>query len=609
VYLGGIFAVICKDTRIPRGAIYEGLRRLTYRGYDGAGVAFLRGDLLEVRKAPGHIENVSKNLDFVNIDSDIALGHTRYASRGWPVYENTHPLTECTRRVAVTGDGIIENYEEIKSRLEKLGHVFSSRTDTEVAVHLLEEYLKSTSSRVEALLRVIRELRGMYSLVFLDSSTRSLLVVQSGQPLVIGFSPDKSCIYVSSDLPSLYGFAETAYILEEGTVGVISRDSIDLYSSISGGRVELEQLQAKRVKYVTEYVEKGGFPHYMIKEIYEIPEALKKVPLAIMEKYLRLAAMIIQGAKKVFVIGTGTSLHAAMISTYYFSELAGLSVNVISAAEFPYSLLESVETGTVVVAVSQSGETTDVITSVKQAKLRGAVVVGITNNVGSRLALESNVYLPIGAGPEIAVPATKTFIATLAGFLMLSSYVGVYTGKLTSSEYGGILNSIKDLADKLKNLIPDYDSKIEKLAQEVYEYKNMYLAGSGITYPVALEGALKLKEAALVHAEGLQLGELRHGPLALSVLGLLTVLIEPIEEQAKQLFYKVLREVENRYARIFTLEVTANTKHAAIILPQVERHLYPMVAIIPLQLLAYHTGVVKGLPVDTPPGLAKTITT
>jgi glucosamine--fructose-6-phosphate aminotransferase (isomerizing) len=607
--VGGIFAVICKDTRIPRGAVYEGLRRLTYRGYDGAGVAFLRGDLLEVRKAPGHVESVSKSLDLVNIDSDIALGHTRYASRGWPVYENTHPFVDCTRRIAVAGDGIIENYEEVKSKLEKLGHVFSSRTDTEVAVHLLEEYLKTTSSRVEALLRIVKELRGMYSLAFLDSSTRSILLVHSGEPLVVGFSADKSCIYVSSDLPSLYGFAEVAYILEDGIVGVVYRDAVDFYSAVSGGKVELGQLQAKRVKYVAEYAEKGGFPHYMIKEIYEIPEALKRVPLTIMEKYLRLAAMIIQGAKKVFVTGTGTSLHAAMISTYYFSELAGLSVNVISAAEFPYSLLESVETGTVIIAVSQSGETADVITSVKLAKQHGAVIVGVTNNVGSRLALESNVYLPIGAGPEIAVPATKTFVSTLAGFLMLSSYTGIYTGKLTSSEYREILSSIRNLADKVKDLIPDYDSKIAKLAQEVYEYKNMYLAASGIAYPVALEGALKLKEAALTHAEGLQLGELRHGPLALSALGLPIILIEPIEESAKHLFFKVLREVENKYARIFTLEITANTKHAVINLPQVERYMYPMVATIPLQLLAYHIGVAKGLPVDTPPGLAKTITT
>ena len=608
VSLGGIFAVICRES-IPRGSIYEGLRRLIYRGYDGAGVAFLRDGTIEVRKAPGHLESVSRQIDFVNIDSDIAVGHTRYASRGWPVYENTHPFLDCTRRLAIVGDGTIENYEEIKSRLEKTGHVFSSRTDTEVAVHLLEEYLKSASSKVEALLRVARDLRGMYALVFLDAETKSFLIIQNGSPLVLGFSPDKSCVYVSSDLPSLYGFAEVAYIIEDGTIGIISKDIVNLYSVLNGDKIELESLQLKRVKYAVEYVGKGGFPHYMLKEIYEIPDALKRVPLAIMEKYLKLAAMIIQGAKKVFVIGTGTSLHASMISTYYFSDLAGLSVTAISAAEFPYSLLESVETGTVIIAVSQSGETADVITSIKLAKQRGAVIVGITNNVGSRLALESNVYLPIGAGPEIAVPATKTFTSTLAGILMLASYTGVYTGKLTVNEYREIVNSIRDLADKIKSLISSYDSKISGLAKEVAEYKSMYIAASGITFPVALEGALKLKEAALTHAEGLQLGELRHGPQVLTTTGFPIVLIEPIEDPAKPLFFKVLREVENRLARIYTIEVTANTNYAIATLPQVSRHLYPIVAIVPLQLLAYHLGVVKGLPVDTPPGLAKTVTT
>jgi glucosamine--fructose-6-phosphate aminotransferase (isomerizing) len=606
--VGGIFAVFCKEGVIPKGVIYEGLRRLVYRGYDGAGVVFPRGDLLEVRKSPGHLEDVSKHVDLVNIDSNIAVGHTRYASRGWPILENTHPFLDCTRKLAVVGDGIIENYEEVKSKLQKSGHLFSSRTDTEVAVHLLEEYLK-TNNRVNALLKVARELHGIYSLVFLDASTKSLFIVQHGQPLVIGFSQDKKCIYVSSDLPSLYGFADSAYVLEDNTVGILSSDLVELYSVINGSKIEADSLQLKRVKYVVEYVEKGGFPHYMLKEIYDIPDALRKVPLTIMEKYLRLAAMIIQGAKKVFVIGTGTSLHAGMVSTYYFSELAGLSVSVISAAEFPYSLLESVETGTVVVAVSQSGETTDVITSVKLAKQRGAVIVGITNNVGSRLALESNVYLPIGAGPEIAVPATKTYVSTLAGFLMLASYTGVYSGKLSISEYRGIVDSIKSLAEKIRELIPGYDSRMMKLSQEIFEQKSMYIAASGITYPVALEGALKLKEAALVHAEGLQLGELRHGPLALSTPGFPVMLIEPIEEAAKPLFFKTLREVENRYARLYTIEVSANTAHAVITLPQVQRHLYPMVAVIPLQLLAYHIGVIKKLPVDTPPGLAKTITT
>ncbi|MEM0100369.1 MAG: glutamine--fructose-6-phosphate transaminase (isomerizing), partial [Desulfurococcaceae archaeon] len=600
--------VICRDN-IPAGVVFEGLRRLIYRGYDGAGLAILRNEHIEIRKAAGHLLNISKQIDFININSPLAVGHTRYASRGWPVYENTHPLLDCSGRIAVVGDGIIENYEEVKLKLEKAGHVFKSRTDTEVAVHFFEEHLRKKSDMIEALISLALELSGNYALVFMVAPEKKLYFVQHGQPIVIGMSPDKNCIYVSSDLPSLYGFADVAYIIDDNNVGAISLDTLEIYNASTGQKLDLANIQSKRVKYMVEYVEKGGYPHFMIKEIHEVPDALINTTLAIMEKYLRLSSMIVHGARKVFIIGTGTSYHAALTATYYFSELAGVSVIPVSAAEFPYSMLENVETGTVIIGISQSGETSDVINSVKLAKQRGAVIVGVTNNVGSRLALESNVYLPVGAGPELAVPATKTFTSTLTALLLLASYTGIFAGKRTMQDHKLLIEEIREFSRKIKEYIPIIEEKAVGISNSLKNATGVYVASSGITYPIAIEGALKLKEAALIHAEGYQLGELRHGPLSIVAPSYPVLVIEPFEEQAHPLFLKVLGELETRRANVISIESKLKTKYCSIELPRSSKYLYPISSSVALQLIAYYAGVAKGLPVDTPPGLAKTVTT
>ncbi|MEM0280958.1 MAG: SIS domain-containing protein, partial [Desulfurococcus sp.] len=328
-----------------------------------------------------------------------------------------------------------------------------------------------------------------------------------------------------------------------------------------------------------------------------------------MDKYLRLASMIIHGARDVYIVANGSSLHAGLVASYYFAELAGVSITPVSAAEFPYSILESITTGSVLIAVSQSGETSDVINSVKLAKQRGAVIVGVTNNVGSRLALESNVYLPIGAGPEIAVPATKSFSATIAALLLLASYTGIFNGRQSFNDYNTIINEIRNTSKELKELITRLDSRITSIVDSLPLFYNVYVAGSGITYPIALEGALKLKEAALIHAEGMQLGELRHGPLTLVSREFPVILIEPFEESARQLYLKVVKEVLNREAMLFSINIDdASCKNICVEVPG-KKYLYPIIATIPLQLFSYRIGVKLGRPIDHPPGLAKAITT
>lgn len=608
--MGGIFGVICKD-RIPKNTIYEGLRRLLYRGYDGAGVAYLDENLdIVVRKAPGHLDSVSKKVDLRNIPSNIALGHTRYANRGWPNEVNTHPLLDCTGKVAVVGDGFIENYEVYKKKLVEHGHKYVSTTDMEVYAHIIEDnVVKEGRDPLEALALAARDLHGVYAIACLVSGRERIYALQMGQPLVIGIRGDKRCIYLSSDIPSLYGFADEALVVGEHMAVEIGVDSIRVVKVDDLSSIDPGQLVKKRVKYPVEYVGKAGYPHYMLKEIFEIPDAIVMATYSVMEKYLRLAAMITYGARNVYVIGNGTSLHAGMVSSYYFTELARINVNVVSAAEFPYYALENVTTGTVVIAISQSGETSDVIRSVKLAKMHGAVIIGVTNVVGSRLALESNVYLPIGAGPEIAVPATKTFTSSLAVLLLLAGYTGLYTGVLQYNEYRELVENIRGYASDLKKEIERYYVRTKEVAEKLYGCRNAYVSSSGINYPIALEGALKLKEASIIHAEGVQLGELRHGPLVLVGGDYPVIIIKPVEEQALELYSKTAQEILSKKGRLVTITQDEEGYGELVKVMSTNKLLSPLTTIIPLQLLAYNLGVKYGRPIDTPPGLAKAITT
>ncbi|MCX8196099.1 MAG: glutamine--fructose-6-phosphate transaminase (isomerizing) [Acidilobaceae archaeon] len=599
--MGGIFGYAC---RAPQSCsvVGEGLRRLTYRGYDGAGFCFLNEEgRLVVRKVAGHLEKGWERLSFGSYSSDVALGHTRYASRGVPAEFNSHPLLDCKGRLAVVMDGFVNGYEELREELRRRGHRFVSTTDTEVLAHLLEELLERQDLK-GALLEAARSVEGIYSAAVALEGFRGLGLISKGQPLVIGLKGD--CHYVSSDIISLSGFADEAIVLEEGVGALVTPASVEVFSLESGAPVA--ELVRKKVKYQLELIGKGGYPHYMLKEIYEIPDSIRRTAASLMEKYLRLSAMILSSARNVIVIGNGTSFHAGLIAQYYFADLAGLNVGVVSAAEFPYYALENVVTGTVILAISQSGETGDVIRSVKLAKQRGAVIVGITNVLGSRLTMHSNVYLPISAGPEIAVPSTKTFASTLTALAILAGYVGLYTGKLDRAGLEKIYAEISGASQLLRDLIPSLEEPAQRVAEELMGSERMYVSSSGISYPVALEGALKLKEAALAHAEGVQLGELRHGPLAIAGRGMPILLIEPVEEQAGELYERVLGEISGRGARAITL---GYRRDSTILLPRLPKIVAPLTAVVPLQLIAYKLGSLKGLPIDMPPGLAKVVTT
>ncbi|MFB6491240.1 MAG: isomerizing glutamine--fructose-6-phosphate transaminase [Thermoproteus sp. AZ2] len=577
--MGGIFGFYCKSPRRLLD-IKAGLQRLVYRGYDGAGVAYLEGGELKVVKAVGGVDALA----VPDISTVAALGHTRYASRGRKTLENTHPLLDCKGEVAVVLDGIIDDYEAIRERLASARHKLRSTTDAEVIPHLLESEPPAEAAKI----------RGVYAFAALAKDGR-MFAVQMGQPLVVALAGD--CVFISSDVPSLYGFAEEAYVVPDGSLVELGPGNFNAVDISTGAPA---QLARKRVREV-QFADKAGYPHFMLKEIYEVPEVLLRSKAALMEKYLRLASMILHGAKSVYVIGNGTSLHAGMVASYYFADV-GLGVSVVSAAEFPYYALENVGTGTVVLAISQSGETSDVIKSIRLAKRQGAVIVGVTNSVSSRLAIESNVYLPITAGPEMAVPATKTFAATLETLLILAYYVGLYTGRRRAEDLRGLYERIDALAAKLRSAMPGLEKAAEMAAARLARRESVYVAGSGIIYPVALEAALKLKEAALVHAEGVQMGELLHGPLVMGARGFAAIFLKPLEGGAAELYGRARKMALERGLDVLSVGFGEDLEIA-----EADRELAPISYAVALQLLAYKTGVARGAPIDTPPGLVKAV--
>ncbi|NON61215.1 glutamine--fructose-6-phosphate transaminase (isomerizing) [Acidianus sp. RZ1] len=581
--MGGIFGFVCRNEE-PISKLKEGLRRLVYRGYDGVGYSFFNGEL-KVRKSPLQVDKA----DIFSGNAKVAIAHTRYASRGWPTMENTHPILDCKGKIAVVMDGIIEDYEKLRDELKARGHNFVTTTDTEVIPHLLEEIDPKDILRI----------KGMYSLAYLTEEEKDkIFFIQSGQPLYIGIGKGE-CTFISSDIPSLYGFSEEALEVPDSSYGFVTYNVFKVFDN--QGR-EIKDIKSRKVKYTPEIAEKAGYPHFMLKEIYEIPEAIIRSFESLMDKYLRLSAMIIYSAKHVYVVGNGTSYHAGLVSSYYLSE-NGIGVNVVSSAEFPYFALDNVGVGDVVVAISQSGETGDVVRSIKAAKMRGSVILGITNSVGSRLALESNVYLPITAGPEMAVPATKTFTSTLIVLLALSNYVGMMSGKKDEGDFNRLKISIKDLSESLEKRMDEISSKAKEISEKVYKHEGLYVSSSGINFPISLEGALKFKEAAYLHAEGIQLGELLHGPIVLTNMGYPTVIVRPAEDASIPLYEKVLDRIasKNNVVTLGPEESFGSVKTS--------KELSPIANIVPLQLLAYYTGVKRGTPIDTPAGLVKAVIT
>ncbi|RLE57823.1 MAG: glutamine--fructose-6-phosphate transaminase (isomerizing) [Thermoprotei archaeon] len=606
--MGGVCGVISRSGSDVIGIVVECLRRMAFRGSDTAGIAFLRDHIIEVRKGVGDINKVYRDRALSSCRSDVAIGHTRFSTHGRPHVDNAHPHADCSCLIAVVGDGAIANYEMLRDELFVKGHRVVSRCDFEVIAHLLEDELKEGISVEEAVAAVARKLEGFFSFVVLHAESRSILAYTSLQELYVGLSRD--LIAIASTRSSLHGFTDVVTELRGGELAVLSRDGVR-FMDVKEMRPLEKEFKPLEVK--AEYIYTDGFPHHMLREIYEIPYALLRTLSSIQEKYLTFASRLLQEAESIYIIADGTSLHAGLVGSYYLSELAKISPIVVSAAEFPLYYVENVGPGTVVIAISQSGETSDVIKSVYEAKLRGATILGITNYIGSKLANLSNLYLPIAAGPELAVPATKTFTSTLAVLYIVALRVAKERRELSASEFRNRVEELKKYALELTKHMKNIDAVASEAAKKIVKCRSGYVISRGITYPIALEGALKLKEVAYIHAEGIEAGEFKHGPIVLIGENFFTIFIVPVEKVAAEATYPLMKVAKERGATVISVgfEHDENLRMVGVptlLVPPTTRHIAPIAFAIPLQFLSYRLGELLGRPIDSPRYLVKKVT-
>jgi len=594
--------------------ILDGLRRLEYRGYDSAGLAVLEQGDLAVRRGAGKIDRLESLLQREPAAGRIGLGHTRWATHGRPSEVNSHPHADCTGSLVVVHNGIIENYLPLKDGLLARGHGFRSETDTEVLAHLIEEGLGEGRDLSAAVRSALGHVHGAYALAVLSvASPDALVVAKNGAgSVVIGRGRDET--FVASDIPALLPYTRDVLILEDGDVARVSASAVEI-ASPGGTPVERP---VTRIAWDAAMAQKGGHPHFMLKEILEQPQAVTDTFRGrVVEETgdvrlpgWNLDEAQIAGLRRVVLIACGTSYNAALVTRFMTDELAGLPAEVDLASEFRYRHL-ALGPDTLVVALSQSGETADTLGAAKAARLAGSPVLAITNVVGSALSREATGVLYTHAGPEIGVASSKTFTATITAGYLLALALGRQRGHLSAADGR---KRIEDLLEvpRLMAATLGRTAEIPVLARELADHQNFLFLGRGVNHPVALEGALKLKELSYIHAEGYAAGEMKHGPIALIDERMPVLAITPRDRAYERMLGNV-EEVKARGGRVIALchegDVDlARRADRVLTIPPAAELLTPLLSVLPLQLLAYHVAVVRGCDVDQPRNLAKSVT-
>ena len=596
------------------GIIVDGLKRLEYRGYDSAGIAVLEDGVLQLRRAPGRLQALENVLSEQPMDGSIGIGHTRWATHGRPSEENAHPHTDCGGSLVVVHNGILENYLELKERLQAEGHTFRSETDTEVLAHLVEHYL-TRDPRLEGAVRLaLGEVRGSYAIGVVAASAPDRLVVakQGAGSVVVGRGEGE--MFVASDIPAILSHTRDVIILEDDELAVMTAGGVEL-TTLDRRPVSREPV---RIAWDPIMAEKGGYRHFMLKEIYEQPRALAdtfrgRLDLEagdVMLPELNLDTAGAQAIRRVVLVACGTSWHAAMLGRTMIERLAGIPAEVDLASEFRYRDA-IVGPDTLVVAISQSGETADTIGAVKAARLKGCPVVAITNVVGSALARESTGLLQMHAGPEIGVASTKAFSTMIVAGYLLAVWLGRRRGALTPEEAKKRLHDLVEVPRLVEQTL-ELDGAIADLARQLSGAHDFLYLGRGLQFPIALEGALKLKEISYIHAEGYAGGEMKHGPIALIADQLPVVVLVPRDSSYERMLGN-MEEVRARDGMLIAIThpndraAGAKAEHVIEVPPAAEL-LAPLVTVIPLQLLAYHVALRRGCDVDQPRNLAKSVT-
>ena len=590
--------------------LVEGLLRLEYRGYDSAGVAIQNGKGVIVTKLAGRVGKLRERLETAPVHGVNGIAHTRWATHGAPTEKNAHPHQDCAGEIAVVHNGIIENADALRTRLQRAGHAFTSETDTETLAHLIEEAVGATLE--ERVIAALAHVEGTYGLAVMSSvEPHKLVVARQGSPLLIGVGDGE--YFVASDASAVLEHTRSVVFLDDGDVAVLTPDG---YRVLDHAERE-QQRVVDDIEWDLEAIELGGYPHFMLKEICEQPEtvhATLRGRLLLDEGTARLNGLNLSPEQcreitRIVIVACGTSWHAGLVGRHVLEELTGLPVQVEYASEYRYRR-QLVIPGTLTIAVSQSGETADTLEAIRAARRAGSRVVGIVNVVGSTIAREADGGIYLHAGPEVGVASTKAFTSQVVAFLLLALYLGRQHG-LSLEEGRKLVQDLATLPLKVREALA-LESSVRELAERYAEAPNALYLGRGVNFPVALEGALKLKEISYIHAEGYPAAEMKHGPIALIDEAMPVLFVAPDDE----VFQKVrsnMQEVRARGGRIVAVTSVGAADLGGLVerqlrVPVTHRLLSPVVTVIPLQLLAYHIAVLRGCDVDRPRNLAKSVT-
>lgn len=588
--------------------ILQGLRTLEYRGYDSSGMALISDGEIIVEKKAGKIQNLADSLEGKVFSSEIGIGHTRWATHGVPSDFNSHPHYSMDKSAAVVHNGIIENYQELRKELEEKGYVFSSDTDTEVISQLIQDYYNGDF--LDTVVRVLKKLEGSYALGALHKNhPDELICARQHSPLVVGIGEKEN--FIASDVSALLKYTKNVYYLEDGDIGVLKNNSIEIYDENKNSVTR----EKKYIEWNLEQAEKCGYPHFMLKEIYEQPDAVrdtfnKRVHNEKADFSDILTYDEIKNINKIYIIACGTAYHAGLQGQFALQKIAKLDSATDIASEFRYND-PFIDEKTMVIFVSQSGETSDTLAAMKEAKKKGALTIAVTNVVGSTISREADKVIYTMAGPEIAVASTKAYTTQVTIFYLLALYIAELRNSISSELYSEYLEEIKNIPEKIKRILDNHEI-IKETAEFFKDKGNGFYLGRGLDYKVALEGSLKIKEVSYIHTEAFPSGELKHGTIALIEEGTPVIVIAAQKNMVDKSVSSI-KEVKARGAHIISIgyEDCENLKKVSdefIGIPDCNDMFSGFLSVIPLQLLAYYTSAAKGIDVDKPRNLAKSVT-
>jgi len=590
--------------------LVAGLSKLEYRGYDSAGIAVINEGKLKVTKCKGRLANLEAQLLENPLKGNLGIGHTRWATHGKPSDENSHPHTNEKETISVVHNGIIENYIHLREWLMEKGYKFTSETDSEVIPHLIDFYYDGDI--VDAVMKTVTKMEGSYAIAVITSNEPDKLVaVRKDSPLIVGIGTDE--FYVASDIPAVLNYTREVYLLEDKEFVVISNDGIKLIDA-EGQTINKEIFH---VTWDAEAAEKGGYEHFMLKEIHEQPKAIKDTmtsrivlgqPITLDD--ISITKEQIKNLNKIYIVACGTAYHAGVVGKYVIEKLARIPVELDIASEFKYRD-PIMDKNTLMIVISQSGETADTMSALRLAKSKGARVIAVTNVVGSAASREADDVLYTWAGPEIAVASTKAYVTQLIAMYIIALFFAQNKETLSNDEIEEIKTAMMELPEKAEKVLENKET-VQKFTAKTYMHKDMFFIGRGLDYAVALEGSLKLKEISYIHSDAYPAGELKHGPIALMEEGTIVIALATQEEVFDKMVSNI-KEITTRGAKVFAFAPVGHTEieksvFSVTYIPKVMDILAPVISVIPLQLLSYYMAIQKGCDVDKPRNLAKSVT-